>query len=145
MPNRWLQEKYKQIEVNLWYCYLNLQTCNLPRQTCLQGNCMTWDASWICPPPVYVLVSFQHDCSPPFYSKWPDPMATSPCRPIALFLNLLWGSTVLFLSSSAELQWFEHPAKSDGSLSLLAVGDWGRRGTYNQSQVAYQVEKFSCI
>ncbi|XP_073109952.1 purple acid phosphatase 17-like isoform X1 [Elaeis guineensis] len=66
-------------------------------------------------------------------------MATSPCRSITLFLILLWGSTILFLSSSAELQRFTHPAKSDGSLSLLAVGDWGRRGTYNQSQVAYQM------
>jgi tartrate-resistant acid phosphatase type 5 len=34
----------------------------------------------------------------------------------------------------------EHPAKSDGSLSLLVVGDWGRKGTYNQSRVAEQVK-----
>ncbi|XP_024993709.1 purple acid phosphatase 8-like [Cynara cardunculus var. scolymus] len=39
----------------------------------------------------------------------------------------------------AELQRFEHPVKSDGSLSFLVVGDWGRRGLYNQSNVAYQM------
>lgn len=39
----------------------------------------------------------------------------------------------------AELQRFAHPPKDDGSLSLLVVGDWGRKGAYNQSQVAVQV------
>ncbi|GMI87480.1 purple acid phosphatase 3 [Hibiscus trionum] len=39
----------------------------------------------------------------------------------------------------AELQRFEHAAKPDGSLSFLVVGDWGRRGLYNQSQVALQM------
>jgi tartrate-resistant acid phosphatase type 5 len=33
----------------------------------------------------------------------------------------------------------EHPAKNDGSLSLLVIGDWGRKGTYNQSMVAHQM------
>lgn len=33
------------------------------------------------------------------------------------------------------------PPKSDGTLSFLVVGDWGRRGSYNQSQVARQVRK----
>jgi tartrate-resistant acid phosphatase type 5 len=32
-----------------------------------------------------------------------------------------------------------HPAKNDGSLSLLVVGDWGRKGACNQSRVAEQV------
>lgn len=41
--------------------------------------------------------------------------------------------------SIAELQKFEHSAKADGSLSLLVVGDWGRKGNYNQSLVARQV------
>ncbi|KAK8567399.1 hypothetical protein V6N13_105368 [Hibiscus sabdariffa] len=39
----------------------------------------------------------------------------------------------------AELHRFEHAAKPDGSLSFLVVGDWGRRGLYNQSQVALQM------
>ncbi|MFS8016360.1 putative Acid phosphatase [Helianthus anomalus] len=40
---------------------------------------------------------------------------------------------------AAELQRFQHPVKADGSLRFLAIGDWGRRGLYNQSNVAYQV------
>ncbi|XP_058079308.1 purple acid phosphatase 17-like [Magnolia sinica] len=44
-----------------------------------------------------------------------------------------------FISSSAEFHRLEHAAKNDGSLSFLVVGDWGRRGTYNQSQVATQM------
>lgn len=44
------------------------------------------------------------------------------------------------MSVSAELRRFEHPVvKPDGSLSFLAIGDWGRRGDYNQSQIAHQV------
>ncbi|XP_039041042.1 purple acid phosphatase 8-like [Hibiscus syriacus] len=43
------------------------------------------------------------------------------------------------VSCVAELQRFEHAAKPDGSLSFLVVGDWGRRGHYNQSQVALQM------
>ncbi|KAL5721773.1 acid phosphatase [Ranunculus cassubicifolius] len=35
----------------------------------------------------------------------------------------------------------EHPIKADGSLNFLVVGDWGRRGAYNQSQVAFQMGK----
>ncbi|OWM90721.1 hypothetical protein CDL15_Pgr021026 [Punica granatum] len=38
-----------------------------------------------------------------------------------------------------ELERFEHPTKADGSLSFLVVGDWGRRGGYNQSAVAIQM------
>uniref|UniRef100_A0A453IJE7 Calcineurin-like phosphoesterase domain-containing protein n=1 Tax=Aegilops tauschii subsp. strangulata TaxID=200361 RepID=A0A453IJE7_AEGTS len=40
--------------------------------------------------------------------------------------------------AAAELPLVEHPAKNDGSLSLLVIGDWGRNGTYNQSRVADQ-------
>ncbi|KAL7160745.1 hypothetical protein ACSBR2_041411 [Camellia fascicularis] len=41
---------------------------------------------------------------------------------------------------SAELQRFEHPpSKGDGSVSFLVLGDWGRRGAFNQSQVALQM------
>ncbi|KAL6867447.1 hypothetical protein ACP4OV_015471 [Aristida adscensionis] len=41
--------------------------------------------------------------------------------------------------AAAELARVEHPAKDDGTLSLLVVGDWGRNGTYNQSRVAEQM------
>ncbi|KAK9226503.1 hypothetical protein WN943_011551 [Citrus x changshan-huyou] len=57
---------------------------------------------------------------------------------IITFIALL-GSLYVFCPSSAELPWFEHPAKPDGSLSFLVVGDWGRRGAYNQTKVAHQM------
>ncbi|WCJ42151.1 purple acid phosphatase 17 [Euphorbia peplus] len=38
-----------------------------------------------------------------------------------------------------ELQRFEHGGNKDGSLSFLVIGDWGRRGAFNQSQVAFQM------
>ncbi|XP_027917380.1 purple acid phosphatase 8-like isoform X2 [Vigna unguiculata] len=41
--------------------------------------------------------------------------------------------------SSALLQRFEEAPKPDGSLSLLVIGDWGRKGAYNQSKVAFQM------
>ncbi|XP_022775710.1 purple acid phosphatase 7-like isoform X1 [Durio zibethinus] len=48
----------------------------------------------------------------------------------------IWLSSV---SSLAELQHFQHPVKPDGSLNILVVGDWGRKGRYNQSEVAFQM------
>ncbi|KAI8560719.1 hypothetical protein RHMOL_Rhmol04G0278100 [Rhododendron molle] len=59
----------------------------------------------------------------------------------ALLFVLKW--TFVFwinaVSSFAELQRFTHPGKGDGSLSFLVVGDWGRDGLYNQSEVAFQM------
>lgn len=42
-------------------------------------------------------------------------------------------------SASTRLKKFDHPTKGDGTLNFLVIGDWGRRGTYNQSHVARQV------
>lgn len=56
---------------------------------------------------------------------------------LLLLLVAVASSTAPF--SSAALRRFEQPIKGDGSLSLLAVGDWGRNGTFNQSQVAFQM------
>ncbi|KAG7591693.1 Calcineurin-like phosphoesterase domain ApaH type [Arabidopsis thaliana x Arabidopsis arenosa] len=42
-------------------------------------------------------------------------------------------------SSTAELRRLLQPAKPDGTVSFLVIGDWGRRGSYNQSQVALQM------
>lgn len=43
---------------------------------------------------------------------------------------------------AAELQRFDHwPTKADGSLDILVIGDCGRRGLYNQSNVAFQMGK----
>ncbi|GMN46097.1 hypothetical protein TIFTF001_015284 [Ficus carica] len=41
----------------------------------------------------------------------------------------------------AQLEKFNQPAKDDGSLSFLVIGDWGRRGGFNQSEVASQMGK----
>ncbi|MBA0785066.1 hypothetical protein Gotri_024898, partial [Gossypium trilobum] len=47
----------------------------------------------------------------------------------------------LLSNVSGELKRFEQPSKGDGSLSFLVIGDWGRRGAFNQSQVASQMGK----
>lgn len=39
----------------------------------------------------------------------------------------------------AELKKFDRHTKGDGTVSFLVVGDWGRRGKYNQSRVAIQM------
>ncbi|OVA03251.1 Phosphoesterase domain [Macleaya cordata] len=61
------------------------------------------------------------------------------------FFLLIIGLFLVFTTTTtsfAELERFEEPAKgADGSLSFLVVGDWGRRGTYNQSQVSLQMGK----
>ncbi|KAI3778747.1 hypothetical protein L2E82_08130 [Cichorium intybus] len=49
-------------------------------------------------------------------------------------------TVVAAINVAAELQRFDHqPTKPDGSLDILVVGDWGRRGLYNQSDVAFQM------
>ncbi|KAJ4823619.1 Purple acid phosphatase 17 [Turnera subulata] len=57
------------------------------------------------------------------------------------FLSLWLVLTSSLVATYAELQTFEHSAKNDGSLSFLVLGDWGRRGAYNQSEVAVQMGK----
>ncbi|XP_010458982.1 PREDICTED: purple acid phosphatase 3-like [Camelina sativa] len=42
-------------------------------------------------------------------------------------------------SSTGELRRLSQPTKPDGTVSFLVIGDWGRRGFYNQSQVALQM------
>uniref|UniRef100_A0A7C8ZKM9 Calcineurin-like phosphoesterase domain-containing protein n=1 Tax=Opuntia streptacantha TaxID=393608 RepID=A0A7C8ZKM9_OPUST len=45
-----------------------------------------------------------------------------------------------WLSVKGELQRFEQAVtKADGSLTFLVVGDWGRRGSFNQTLVAAQM------
>ncbi|TKY61094.1 Purple acid phosphatase 17 [Spatholobus suberectus] len=57
-----------------------------------------------------------------------------------LFIIIIsFGLCILY--ASAELQRFAHPSKHDGSLNFLVIGDWGRRGAYNQSEVAFQMGK----
>ncbi|XP_068664061.1 purple acid phosphatase 17-like [Aristolochia californica] len=54
-----------------------------------------------------------------------------------LFFTCL--SLCLATISMAELRRFDQPRKVDGSVSFLVVGDWGRRGKFNQTLVAYQM------
>ncbi|KAK8579563.1 hypothetical protein V6N13_142753 [Hibiscus sabdariffa] len=58
-------------------------------------------------------------------------------------LDLACCLTVVFsaflVPSYAKLTTIEHPVKADRSLSFLVIGDWGRRGFYNQSEVAFQM------
>ncbi|XP_052186128.1 purple acid phosphatase 17-like [Diospyros lotus] len=56
---------------------------------------------------------------------------------ISLVLTVVCGFSLV--SSSSQFQRLHHPAKSDGSLSFLVIGDWGRHGLYNQSEVAFQM------
>ncbi|KAG6736220.1 hypothetical protein POTOM_061052 [Populus tomentosa] len=59
---------------------------------------------------------------------------------MALCLVLMISSFGLCLvSTHAELRRFEQPAKTDGTLSFLVIGDWGRKGAFNQSEVALQM------
>ncbi|KAG6514593.1 hypothetical protein ZIOFF_024961 [Zingiber officinale] len=46
---------------------------------------------------------------------------------------------LLLVPCSGDVPRFEHPIKPDGSLSLLVVGDWGRKGEFNQSLVATEM------
>uniref|UniRef100_A0A1J3JTU8 Purple acid phosphatase n=1 Tax=Noccaea caerulescens TaxID=107243 RepID=A0A1J3JTU8_NOCCA len=63
-------------------------------------------------------------------------------KPIKFIYSVLCSIILLFAcSSTAELPRLVQPPKSDGTLSFLVVGDWGRRGSYNQSQVALQMGK----
>ncbi|KAH9724565.1 Purple acid phosphatase 17 [Citrus sinensis] len=65
---------------------------------------------------------------------------------IALWLVLaLCFFLFLITSAKAELQRFEHPISTETkndeplSLSFLVIGDWGRRGAFNQSQLTSQM------
>lgn len=60
---------------------------------------------------------------------------------MVFLLNLL---SLLSLVSSI-LPVIEHSPEPDGLLQLLVVGDWGRKGEVNQSQIAVQVSlRFHC-
>jgi hypothetical protein len=44
--------------------------------------------------------------------------------------------------AAGELASVEHPVEDGRPLRLLVVGDWGRKGMYNQSRVAAQVCRY---
>ncbi|WOG83611.1 hypothetical protein DCAR_0102788 [Daucus carota subsp. sativus] len=61
---------------------------------------------------------------------------------MTLFLCLSFCLLASLHSAAAELQTLHHQLGGE-SLSLLVVGDWGRRGAYNQSRVALQMGKIA--
>lgn len=48
-----------------------------------------------------------------------------------------------FILITGELPKIRQSTKDDGSLSFLVLGDWGRRGAFNQSQVAVQMGRIA--
>jgi tartrate-resistant acid phosphatase type 5 len=64
-------------------------------------------------------------------------LCNSDMASVAILVSAL---LLLLLSpTAAELQRVQHAPKEDESLTVLAVGDWGRGGQYNQTLVAEQV------
>ncbi|XP_043695574.1 purple acid phosphatase 8-like [Telopea speciosissima] len=68
-------------------------------------------------------------------------MGASLCNKTMALLCLVFMTTLnlCLVSIVAELPKFHQTTNGDGSLSFLVIGDWGRRGAYNQSQVALQM------
>ncbi|KAL8153543.1 hypothetical protein V2J09_011303 [Rumex salicifolius] len=65
-------------------------------------------------------------------------MAAFPCRSLSISLAVLVLSSLLHMQSAVSvLPTIHHPIKTD--MSFLVIGDWGRRGGFNQSQVASQM------
>ncbi|CAI0458163.1 unnamed protein product [Linum tenue] len=63
-------------------------------------------------------------------------------RVVGMPLAVVLFSIIFFFkipSCFSQLTRLEHQVKDDGSLSLLVVGDWGRRGHFNQTIVASQM------
>lgn len=59
---------------------------------------------------------------------------------VLLITGVVVVAGALLLSQvEAELQKVQHSPKEHGSLTVLAVGDWGRAGQYNQTLVAEQM------
>ncbi|CAA2975081.1 purple acid phosphatase 17-like [Olea europaea subsp. europaea] len=51
----------------------------------------------------------------------------------------LWLAINFLSTVSSELPRFEHPIRGDQRLKFLVIGDWGRNGAFNQSEVAFQM------
>ncbi|KMT13490.1 hypothetical protein BVRB_4g082690 [Beta vulgaris subsp. vulgaris] len=66
-------------------------------------------------------------------------MATILNKVTNLMLIVLASFLLYGLGINATLPRFKQETKEDGSLSFLVIGDWGRKGTFNQSLVATQM------
>ncbi|KAG8090657.1 hypothetical protein GUJ93_ZPchr0011g28489 [Zizania palustris] len=58
---------------------------------------------------------------------------------MATVLVAVVAAAMLVAQAVGELARVEHAPKEDGSLTVLAVGDWGRKGQFNQTLVATQM------
>ncbi|XP_028243315.1 purple acid phosphatase 3-like isoform X2 [Glycine soja] len=66
-------------------------------------------------------------------------MGTQRSKPSCTIVAIFLAFCCFVSSSKAKLESLQHAPKADGSLSFLVVGDWGRKGAYNQSLVAFQM------
>ncbi|KAK3120333.1 hypothetical protein QOZ80_9AG0685930 [Eleusine coracana subsp. coracana] len=58
---------------------------------------------------------------------------------MATRVTLVVAAVLLVAQTGAELTQVEHTPKTEGSLAILAIGDWGRLGQFNQTLVAEQM------
>ncbi|XP_059649806.1 purple acid phosphatase 17-like [Cornus florida] len=58
---------------------------------------------------------------------------------LSMCLQLTTIFCICLVTTFSELHRFQHKLKDAGSLKFLVVGDWGRKGLYNQSEVAFQM------
>ncbi|KAG4172548.1 hypothetical protein ERO13_A11G002200v2 [Gossypium hirsutum] len=84
-----------------------------------------------------------HTSPPSLYLFRPQPSIYQPKAKMGCDRWVMLVIPIIYALSnvSGELKRFEQPSKGDGSLSFLVIGDWGRRGAFNQSQVAFQMGK----
>ncbi|PHU23446.1 Purple acid phosphatase 4 [Capsicum chinense] len=61
------------------------------------------------------------------------------CKESMVMFLLVASFSISYCSSATRLKKFDHSAKDNGNLRFLVVGDWGRKGDYNQSVVAFQM------
>lgn len=68
-------------------------------------------------------------------------MATIHINKIMNLMFIILSFFILFNGEviNAKLTKFKEATKQDGSLSLLVIGDWGRKGAFNQTLVATQM------
>ncbi|KAL1554022.1 Purple acid phosphatase 3 [Salvia divinorum] len=68
-------------------------------------------------------------------------MGLSEKKTMKMIVFCLWLAMITLNCAqiSAKFPKFEQPTKGDGTLKFLVIGDWGRKGEYNQSQVALQM------
>ncbi|CAN0876803.1 Purple acid phosphatase 8 [Linum grandiflorum] len=76
----------------------------------------------------------------------PQEVASVKARRSAVCFITVW--LILGVSVVAELPRVEHKYSrkekgGGGSMAVMVVGDWGRKGDYNQSRVAYQMGKIA--